>query len=160
MKRLLFLFLISFSIAIRGYADSSSTIQKSADQISQSETFSNIPDSAKLTFSRVYSDVKTGIAALAASLKVGAEHVYGILVRQQLVISLTWLIFLIISCVMWIPFFKYMPDDEGVKCPYIVFIGGSSFLFTLVSFCHIEMILTGLINPEYGAIKDIISIVK
>ena len=48
-----------------------------------------IPDTAKLTLSKVYSDVKSGINGLAQSLKVPATHVYEIMIRQQIAQSIS-----------------------------------------------------------------------
>ena len=48
-------------------------------------------------FKQVYGDIKTGLVGLAAGLKVGVEHIYIILVTQQILNSITWLIIIIIN---------------------------------------------------------------
>jgi acyl-coenzyme A synthetase/AMP-(fatty) acid ligase len=52
------------------------------------------------TFKSMYSDFKQGIVALASSLKVGAEHVYGVLVRQQVVYAIVYLALSIIGFIL------------------------------------------------------------
>ncbi len=41
-----------------------------------------------------------------------------------------------------------------------VLIGELSLLFLIVGIVHIDVIVTGFVNPEYGAIKEILTFVK
>lgn len=117
-------------------------------------------------FKHVYSDIKAGIAGLAAGLKVGAEHVYTVLVKQQIVYSITWLVFIIILLLLSTVFRKVLYnhareewDDElfGLFC---IFGGTILIIGYIIVLCNLTTITTGLINPEYGAIKDIINFIK
>ena len=118
-------------------------------------------------FKMIYTDIKTGISALASGLKVGAEHVYEVLVRQQLVNAIVWLIVFVASVIFLRATIKYAmkaiekedgaSDDEAAM---IVFGNLLSVLIFIVALFHIDIIVTGFVNPEYGAIKTIISIVK
>jgi hypothetical protein len=120
------------------------------------------------TFKAMYSDFKYGITALAASLKVGAEHVYEVLVKQQIVYSIIWTIVLIIGIVfisIWL--YRYKDDKEewtdgdatalGVFRTMQVFLG---ILLFIIGIMNIDTIITGFINPEYGALKDVIDMVQ
>jgi hypothetical protein len=120
------------------------------------------------TFKAMYSDFKYGITALAASLKVGAEHVYEVLVKQQIVYSIIWTIVLIIGIVfisIWL--YRYKDDKEewtdgdptalGVFRTMQVFLG---ILLFMIGIMNIDTIITGFINPEYGALKDVIDMVQ
>jgi hypothetical protein len=121
------------------------------------------------TFKAMYTDFKYGITALAASLKVGAEHVYEVLVRQQVVYSIIWTIVLIIGIVfisIWL--YRYKDDKEewedGASMTGIcvfrslqVFLG---ILLFIIGILNIDTIITGFINPEYGALKDVIEMVQ
>jgi hypothetical protein len=121
------------------------------------------------TFKAMYSDFKQGIVALASSLKVGAEHVYMVLVRQQVVYAITYLILIIIAFILilnWIK--KYKSDEEmwtrddditGLGILRLIQILVAVFMMGIGIF-HIENIMTGFINPEYGAIQDITDMVK
>lgn len=168
MKKLFSLIALFLSLTIYSHAGDTSIVQKSVNQVTQAvRSATNIPDSASLTFSKVYTDVKTGIAALASSLKVGAEHVYGVLVMQQIVKSITyvlWLPFSLILAFFLMRGYKYLDAsnrfDEAGRALYIVF-GAMLALFPILVFMfNIETIVTGFVNPEYGAIIYIISIVK
>lgn len=184
MKKFLSLILIS-SITVFSYAgDTTSIVQKSVNQVTQSVTDAKktlvdvaaIPDSASLSFSKIYTDVKTGISALASSLKVGAEHVYEILVMQQIVNSIIFLILLLLAPIFLTLSYKFWgktkwestssysgPDLTGGRLTdviYFIIFGVSGFILLGVGLTHLDVIVMGLINPEYGAIKDIISIVK
>lgn len=120
-----------------------------------------IPDTAKLTLGKVYSDVKAGINGLAQSLKVPATHVYGVMVKQQTVSAITWLIvdiflFLValFFAIVW-GIDKSEDKNEWWGVPVVFFC-----IFLIFIFFNLSDIIGGLINPEYGAIKEIISFVK
>lgn len=117
------------------------------------------------TFKTMYQDVKSGITGLAEGLKVGAEHVYIVLVKQQIVNSITWTILTIVSLTLFYLFYKGfqkgMKDGwDEVLIPYTVFLGGGSLIFVIGCLLHLNIIVTGFVNPEYGAIMDIIKFVK
>lgn len=132
---------------------------------------SEIPDSSKMTFSKVYGDVKAGISGLASSLKVGAEHVYYVLVKQQVVHAIKWLLILGFGFFCIIHFLKKyklitekwwnhadtMPTMMGVFRVGQIIMG---VVFICIGFNHTNEILTGCINPEYGALQDILNFVK
>ena len=133
-----------------------------------------IPDTSVITFSKVYNDVKEGIAGLATALKAPAEHVYEILVRQQYVkatVGLFILVILMVSIWVTLRYANYIDDwDSGTassgKPRYslaVVIVGSMcSFLFLVVFFIgdYHNDIFQGFLNPEYGAIKDIINFIK
>ena len=128
------------------------------------------PDSLQLTYKQVYSDIKSGISAIADGLKVGSEHVYEVLVKQQVVQAWTWLLLLMISFVLIIPFFKIgnlvrkgtenFYDKEFPRAAYYIVLGGCIFSFIIVSVCKLDIIIGGFINPEYGAIHEILHVIK
>lgn len=162
MKKILFIvaFLCSFTM----YADSTSVnIQEEISSIQ------NLPDSAKVTFTTVYNDVKEAISGIAASLKVGAEYVWTILIKQQIVKGLVYLILLTISLILIISFYKACKNskedwlEHGDPTPIgimrIIQIVTGLCLF-VISINNLDVILTGLINPEYGAMSDIMNWVR
>lgn len=118
-------------------------------------------------FKMIYTDIKTGISALAGGLKVGAEHVYEVLVRQQLVNAIVSLIVFVASVIFLRATIKYAmkaiekeEDGSDGEAAMVVFGNLLSVLMFLVAVCHIDTIVTGFVNPEYGAIETIIDIVK
>lgn len=133
-------------------------------------TINTLADSSKLSFSKVYTDVKAGITGLASALKVGAEHVYIVLVRQQIVNAIIWLIvgiigfiFVLNSIKMYKSTEKWLDSDDefptglGIfRLTQILF----GLLFSLIFVCHIDTIITGFVNPEYSAIREIIGFIK
>ena len=131
-----------------------------------------IPDTAKLTLGKVYSDVKSGIQGLAQSLKVPATHVYNIMIKQQLVKSISSLVIITTFAVMVFLFIKMgknyqarydksnVDSDETMMIiGYIGFVV-SALLFIKFFWADYDVIIGGFVNPEYGAIKEIISFVK
>jgi hypothetical protein len=173
MKKLLILLTMviginfnSKSANIGGIVDSASVyITQVKDSVVQ--TVKEVDTSS--TFRTMYSDFKQGIVALASSLKVGAEHVYGVLVKQQIVKAITWLFLSIIGFLLLISWIKvYKKDDEdwgNNQGPSgIGIIRGIQIVVALLilglSLFRIDTITTGLINPEYGAIEDVIEMVK
>jgi hypothetical protein len=124
------------------------------------------------------------ISALAEKLSVPAEHVYGVLVKQQVIKSVSTfflIVFLIIisALAVWLPYkdwersnIRYAAahdrDDDYRRwglddrwwlwsmVPGIAVLIGS--IIALAS-CA-ELIATGIFNPEYGAIKAILSVMQ
>jgi hypothetical protein len=164
---IIFLFVISFtnaqvldSIASKTTQVVTTTKEAVKDGVAVIDTSSN--------FKLIYGDIKTGIAALASGLKVGAEHVYMILVKQQVVNAIVWLLIGFIPLIVLLIFGKSMwnwaDKNSDESDGFTVFIAILFYLFTILpSFFlmfNIDTVVTGFVNPEYGAIKDIIEIVQ
>ncbi len=143
--------------------------------VTYSQDVNPIADSSKVTFTKVYNDVKSGINGLASALKVGATHVYSVLVKQQVVYAISYLIliiFLLISSVICITIFvrNYNREKRKNENMYIgeeFSLGGMLAIsiiltiFTILSIAfNMSDIIMGLYNPEYGAIKDILDFVR
>jgi hypothetical protein len=170
---LVLLITLMFNISYQANATSIDSLVTNAKQTAVAIKDSAIQSVKEIdtssTFKVMYSDFKYGITALAASLKVGAEHVYEVLVKQQIVYSIIWTIVLIIGIVfisIWL--YRYKDDKEewedrasvtgiGVFRTMQVFVGILLFIFGIL---HIDTIITGFINPEYGALKDVIDMVQ
>ena len=133
-----------------------------------------VNDTTALTFNKVYEDVKEGIQGLAVALKAPAEHVYSILIKQQYVKAVVGLFIIVLTLMFILLTFKYAAnikdwnDGEAYegKPSYslAVFVACAifSFFFLIGTFAggfYID-VFQGFINPEYGAIKDIISFIK
>jgi hypothetical protein len=120
-------------------------------------------DTTKVTEQQVYNDIKSTLNGLSKSLKVGAEHVYEVLIRQQLITSLSKSIFLIISIIALYLFIKIGSKadwDEPNGKNLSALVGVSiSFIGALMCIIELPNILTGFINPEYGVIKDISNLI-
>ena len=132
----------------------------------------SLPDTTKLTLGKVYSDVKAGINGLAQSLKVPATHVYTVMIKQQTTRAISDLIFdIVFIALSFILYFAGMKmwrllsvkkTDELESACIMTFI--FCVVSTLIAVCSFwsdySGIVTGFVNPEYGAIKEIISFVK
>ena len=169
---LVLLITLMFNISYQAKATSMDSLVTGAKQTAVAIKDSAIQSVKEIdtssTFKAMYSDFKYGITALAASLKVGAEHVYEVLVKQQIVYSIIWTIVLIIGITfisIWL--YRYKDEEEewtdgdatalGVFRTMQVFLG--SILF-IIGIMNIDTIITGFINPEYGALKDVIEMVQ
>lgn len=114
-----------------------------------------------------YSDkLVTATQSLAKTLEVPATHVYQVLVKQQVVRAIIWLIVDLIVLIIWgaflIPFIK-IPDksnitqaQEDIVIPFIV----SSIILVIFLVCNLTIIISGFVNPEYEAIKEIVGFIK
>jgi hypothetical protein len=128
-------------------------------------------DSSKVTFDRVYSDVKSAVSGIGSALKVGAEHVYEVLVKQQFVQSITGLftlifIWAILSLLVWkLPKNRdFYFDELDLPHIYTFLLGIGLIVGSIFSVVYtvgiIPVIITGFINPEYGAIREILETIK
>lgn len=121
----------------------------------------------------IYKDVKSAITQLADALKVGAEHVYGVLVTQQVVESITTVIVYII-CLSFSIFLFWngsrllkLQEERGKSDINDDTIGWNFIPGVLLSFClliyfffTINSTVTGFVNPEYGAIQEIMNLIR
>jgi len=129
-------------------------------------------DSSKITAKLIYDDAKAGIQGLAKALKAPAEHVYYILIKQQIVKSIVDLVFILVSTVLiflMIKGWKFINEsyknnkiDEDNPGPVImgVIISLAIIIFFFSSVADGYEMVTGFVNPEYGAMKDIFDFVK
>lgn len=130
------------------------------------ETINTIDTSS--TFKQIYSDVKSGITGLASALKVTAEHVYMVLVRQQLANSILYLFLLICSIICLTICYKQWDKikmnrdgpEEAKPVIFTIITGAIGFILLLGFLFNIDTMVMGFINPEYGAIQEIIHFVK
>lgn len=126
----------------------------------------SLPDTTSVTFTQVYNDVKEGITDLAIALKIPAEHVYGVLVKQQIINSITHSLLplgaLILICLFIILYRrgtkKEWEDNRDKAWSIITEI--FLLIFIIASMAALSDVVQGFANPEYGAIKEIITFVK
>lgn len=117
--------------------------------------------------STIYDGVRTVVKDLAAALEQPAGHVYEILIKQQIVQSIGYLLIVIVlfaPMFLW-PYFRRLCADHSdpynngwlfplVVIPIIAIVGVGVFG------SEANIIITGFFNPEYGAIKEIVSLIK
>lgn len=116
-----------------------------------------------------YADKAYGaVKELANALKVPAEHVYTVLVKQAVVVSITWIITFIILIIISILCIKtiskygiqnndYEIDQRGMAG---MIIGIFTGIGVIICFTNIDIMVGGLLNPEYYAIQEILDTFK
>lgn len=112
----------------------------------------------------IYPDVKNAITEIARGLGVGAEYVWTVLVKQQVVLGITELIeLLLILCliiigVVWL--WKTIKKNESIS--WVVLPGAFLILFGSFMFGNVDLttIIQGLINPDFGAINYVLDFIK
>lgn len=121
-------------------------------------------DTTKVTFSTVYKDAKYALIGLGSALKVGGEHVYSVLVKQQIVNSISWIIVMLITVLMLTTSFQLnkSADWEGgnLSMAGTLILGIVGIILLVVTLCNIGVVVTGFVNPEYGALKDIMNFIR
>lgn len=143
----------------------------STNAYSQIIPVSKVVDTTQLTLNHVYNDLKDGIIGISSALKVGATHVYEILVRQQRIYSIIGLIgigltiYLLFLCLYYLKHGNFSTSEEYVntwdfKATKCVVYGILSLGFLIASCIYFNDTITGFYNPEYGAMKDIINFTK
>ncbi len=114
---------------------------------------------------KVYEKATEYIETLASSLGVAAEHVYGILVRQQVAEGVTTLImfgvvYLVLGIVVGVAVKKSDFDYECIA-NYVAVIGCIVLIFVSVfAFVDVGDAIMKVMNPEYYAIKEIMDVIK
>jgi len=177
MKKLI-LIIVSILTITNVFAQSGAIAIVSSAKQAVSETIDStkkaVSDGTKFVdtssnFKMIYNDVKSNIAGLASALKVGAEHVYLVLVKQQIVYSIVWLVLTILAVFILKYLIKFSKwsyenklsdlDNPGLVVGLVFgWIGYVVYLLTIIF--HLDTMITGFVNPEYGAIMDIVNFVK
>ena len=152
--KIIFLIMVISLTAITGNATTVDTTSKST-----------VVTDSTLTFLKVYEDIKGGILGLAEALKEPAEHIYGIMIKQQVINAWSGLIFIIVMLVLLFLSIQYLgacnddPDISDLTIPVTLLMITSITTFVVLIITGPD-ILTGFFNPEYGAMKDIVNFVK
>lgn len=133
---------------------------------------------SSLTALKVYNDIKSGIAGISAGLKVGAEQTFQILTAQQKINALVevfTMIALLICILILFLAAKYMyklhkklhegydtgDTFQGGMCiAFCILLAVGIIFFIYHLSTGFDSILTGFINPKYGAMKEIMNFVN
>lgn len=153
----------------------------------QDEPKKTFSDQTSEIINTLYDKTSEAISDIATALKVPAEHVYTVLVRQYVNKAITGVfvivLLLIIVFTLWnlhkYFYAKHLKDPNVVKdleqgysvgtenSQFGVFsvIVGILFIITIMATIVVTLglssdIITGFFNPEYGAIQEILRIVK
>ena len=114
----------------------------------------------------IYMDVKSAIVSMTESLKVGADHVYGVLVKQQYINSwilvmgwLGWLL-LVFTFIVCLKQNSKNGGDDDMWIALCIVSGILTVIIGIVCVVFFGDMITGFTNPEYNAIKEILDAVN
>jgi hypothetical protein len=156
--RTIFSIIMLSLISMTTFADTTNVV---TDVVNNVTDVVNTVDTASL-YKQVYGDFKTALVGIADALKVGVEHVYIVLVKQQLVKSIVGVLSIITFIVLIgfsiKPFTKWADNhnkgSDGASWAGLVL--GYIAIGIIVLICiDLTEIVTGFVNPEYGAMKEI-----
>jgi|688.fasta_scaffold403713_2 hypothetical protein len=111
----------------------------------------------------IYKEVKSIIIGLAKALGVGVEFVWDILVRQQRVYAIIGIIAILSTFFVSRFLFKKantLYTEEGMSTPAPIFLYIVALVLIGLNTTHLYATVTGLINPEYGALQEILTYLK
>ena len=185
MKKLLLLCVIFISYA--GFSNNEETLKNSekivtkvADSILSKSSkgvnvlYDDIKDGTSTIYTDIkngaYPEVKNGLNILAKELKTSVNNVWDIIVKQQIIYSIAYLILFITSLFLWFKFSKAFIickselDENGKSIPdnvlLCIVLGSLAVVNSIISGYHVVPMLTGFFNPEYGALETIIQTSK
>ena len=115
---------------------------------------------------KIYEKATEYIETLASSMGVAAEHVYGVLVRQQFAEGITLTVLLPVILVVLGLILRFCIkkqnenyNDDGYMVATVL-LGIFTGLLLVVSLFVIPESIMKMINPEYYAIKEIMDVLK
>ena len=104
--------------------------------------------------------VDAAITSIANKLERPAKHIYGILIKQQKVyawgslIGVMMTILFFVLCLIWGIREEFDEPEPVIACVF----SGAALIVAVGIFLSVG--LTGFINPEYGALQDIMNMIK
>ena len=126
--------------------------------------------------------IEASIVSLAGALKQPAEHVYKVIVKQQVIISYELLIVLLLSILFGLIALFFSRESQwkdsgyyderdpkstywrgyawNTKATFTLIFGVLSLLLLLISLLTMNRLFLGFFNPEYGAMQDIAKFFK
>lgn len=118
--------------------------------------------------------LEKALESLSTQLKVSAQEVWDILIKQQLVWSICILLALLVTIFSWFHFYyrinegrknewKTSKSNTGNPSSYhIVAIVTLAFAITgtILVGCNFQEMMTGFINPKFGALQTIATIAQ
>jgi hypothetical protein len=139
----------------------------------QTGTNESVPEVLSLS-EQIYSDVKESLKGLGEALEVGASHVYTFLVKQQMIIAVTYSLFGVIGLIFAMNWFKaynnvkeiwfLQVEYESDNPTGIMIIRTAQIAFSIIMIVafivNLNVVITGFFNPEYGAMKEILTLIK
>jgi hypothetical protein len=116
------------------------------------------------------SKIEETLKSVAEGLKTTSVKAWEILVKQQLVWSLCYLFLTLLSLYSIYRFFnqwKYMIEDKDEsgdikesQAVLTLILGTISLASSIVSGIHFEQMITGFVNPEFGALRTLFEIIQ
>lgn len=126
-----------------------------------------VGDSINVSFGQeVYSDIKNFLSATAKALGTAVENVWNILVKQQRVYAIIGIIALLGSFFLSRFLFKKAKEVSIELKEADSWHPGGLFLYLLgiavlaLNATHIYNTISGLYNPEYGALMQVLEFIK
>ena len=118
--------------------------------------------------------VESVLGAIAQKLGQGVEHFWPVFIRQQAVEAITALMLVVIGLIAGTLIFRvgvktykasngteFNPDYKMVLGIIGMIMGGLALLIASIGLCaEASNVVTGLINPEYAAVRDVVQMVQ
>jgi hypothetical protein len=166
MKKFLIVFIgLTLTINLFGQNEKDTVINNKVSEVTS--TVNQVIDGIE----RISGNVWSALEELAKALEVPAKHVYTVVIKQQIVKSITEVITFVILPLIFLIFWyhlatikwklfteKTMEHTEGwslsgvlpiIICSCIILFGADW-----------SIIITGFVNPEFGALQDVTEMVK
>lgn len=146
MKKFLFILMMAFTVPV--FANNDSTVINENERLIDKYS------------EKVYSAMEQ----LAEQLKVPAQHVYGVLVKQAVVEAWTILIVAVIGIILLSifgpKFVKSLLKDDEVRGVLSMIISSLGLIMLTISIINLNTIVGGFLNPEYYALKEILNLIS
>lgn len=168
MKRLLGVLIFSFLINLCYSQDKTITYvyNKTSNAIERVYTDgTKVVEKTYQVAQAVVPKLERALQSLGNTLKVGASEVWDILVKQQLVWALCILLCLLATLFSWWHFYyrvaEWRKNDHQEAyisvCVITFIIAGAGTIVTAMNF---QDMMTGFINPRFGALKTVVEIAQ
>ena len=161
MKKIFLLLVFALMTFTVSFAQESTTVQDVKEVVAEVQP--TLTEAERIV-EKYSTKAVDAISGLAEALKVPAEHVYGVLVRQQVAEGIALIGYLFLTLLFLFIFWKAQGkanwNSDGNFYNWVAIISGIiSFIGIIIVTLGLDIAIIKIYNPEYGAIKEIFELI-
>jgi hypothetical protein len=103
------------------------------------------------------------LETLAAKLGTTTQYLWGVLVKQAAISGVAdcfWAVFFLVVSILSAWAARWLIKNDSGEDGLVLFCGAAAIIAFVIAGANVYFAVTALVNPEYWALKEILSAVK